>query len=153
MIIWSGGQTGVDRAAWDAAIACGLAHDGWVPRGRLSEDGAVPARYTCRETKTAEYPDRTERNLRDADATLILSFGKPQGGTLITLRLCRELSRPHLQIDLEKDGANGGVQKAIKFIRKTRPEKLNVAGPRGSFRPDVYERSFRFLTTLFEGLR
>ena len=84
MIIWSGGQTGVDRAAWDAAMACGLKQDGWVPKGRLAEDGRISKRYQYRETESTEYIVRTEKNLRDADATLILCCGKPEGGTLAT---------------------------------------------------------------------
>lgn len=40
--IVSGGQTGVDRAGLEAAIAIGLPYGGWVPKGRIAEDGTVP---------------------------------------------------------------------------------------------------------------
>ena len=43
--IWSGGQTGVDRAALDLAIELGLRWGGWMPLGRLAEDGTIPDRY------------------------------------------------------------------------------------------------------------
>ena len=71
--IVSGGQTGVDRAALDVARELSLACGGWCPRGRRAEDGAIPARYPLVETPRAAYPQRTEWNVRDSDATLVLA--------------------------------------------------------------------------------
>jgi hypothetical protein len=65
----SGGQTGADRAGLDFAMAQGIAHGGWCPRGRLAEDGTIPARYQLEETPEADYAQRTEWNVRDADGT------------------------------------------------------------------------------------
>ncbi|MCH7226767.1 YpsA SLOG family protein [Haloferula sp. A504] len=65
--IVSGGQTGADRAGLDAAIAAGLPHGGWCPRGRKAEDGPLPKRYLLTETKSASYLTRTEWNARDSD--------------------------------------------------------------------------------------
>jgi hypothetical protein len=68
----SGGQTGVDRAALDAAIELGLDHGGWCPRGRPAEDGVIPARYRLTETRESTYPTRTRYNVLDSDGTLII---------------------------------------------------------------------------------
>ena len=68
----SGGQTGVDRAALDAALAAGLPIGGWCPKGRLAEDGVIPLRYPLQETPSQQYAQRTRWNVRDADGTLIL---------------------------------------------------------------------------------
>jgi hypothetical protein len=57
----SGGQTGVDRGALEAAMGMGIPHGGWCPRGRLAEDGIIPARYELWETDTADYAARTEK--------------------------------------------------------------------------------------------
>ena len=73
--IISGGQTGVDRGALEAAIALGIPHGGWCPLGRSAEDGVIPARYQLQETDSPQYAVRTEWNVRDADGTLILSWG------------------------------------------------------------------------------
>ena len=73
--IVSGGQTGVDRGALDAAIAAGIPHGGWCPRGRLAEDGPIAAQYQLRETRSAKYYIRTRKNVLDSDATLILCRG------------------------------------------------------------------------------
>lgn len=43
--IVNGGQTGVDRAAPDSAMDLGIDASGWVPKGRLAEDGPLPTRY------------------------------------------------------------------------------------------------------------
>ena len=45
--IVSGAQTGVDRGALDAAIEASCPYGGWIPKGRRSEDGGVPDRYTA----------------------------------------------------------------------------------------------------------
>ncbi len=82
--IISGGQTGADRAALDVAIEFKIPHSGWIPKGRRTEDGRLPDRYLLRETKNIGYPQRTELNILESDATLILSHGKLVGGS----RLC-----------------------------------------------------------------
>ena len=79
--IISGGQSGVDRAALDAAIRLGIPHGGWVPKGRLAEDGPLPETYSLRETPTAVYAERTEKNVVDSDGTLIISRGELTGGS------------------------------------------------------------------------
>lgn len=85
----SGGQTGADRAALDAAIAAGIPHGGWCPRGRLAEDGRISSRYQLRETLSNGYPERTRLNVECADATLILFFShhrvRGEAGLLITV--------------------------------------------------------------------
>ena len=101
MKIISGGQTGVDRAALDAAIELGIAHGGWCPLGRLAEDGRIPDRYQLRETDSPEYAVRTERNVVESDATLILYRGRISGGTELTLRLAQRHGRPHMAVDLD----------------------------------------------------
>jgi hypothetical protein len=98
--IISGGQTGVDRGALDAAIELGLEHGGWCPMGRIAEDGFIPTRYALRQTDTEKYAERTERNLLEADGTLILYRRELSGGTDLTRYLCQRHGRPLLLIDL-----------------------------------------------------
>src|SRR3954465_11888189 len=95
--IISGGQTGADRAALDFAIAHGLPHGGWCPRGRRAEDGAIPPQYLLEETTQTHYAQRTRRNIRESDATLIFSI-RPvvKGGTRLTMELARHLEKPVL---------------------------------------------------------
>ena len=86
--IISGGQTGADRAALDWAMANNIPHGGWCPLGRLAEDGKIDAQYNLLETPKADYLQRTEWNVRDSDATVIISLA-PQltGGSLATAEL------------------------------------------------------------------
>jgi hypothetical protein len=139
LLVMSGGQTGVDRAAWDAARQLGLPIGGWVPRGRLAEDGEIPTSYgPLRETKQTDYAVRTECNVRDADATLVLHRGAPAGGTLLTIQIAERLERPLLAIDLGTTHPATAESVVAVWLAVHRPRTLNVAGPRASSDPGIY---------------
>ena len=74
LTIYSGGQTGADRAALDWAISENIPHGGWCPRGRKAENGRIPARYQLQETVSTGYAERTERNVMEADATVVFTL-------------------------------------------------------------------------------
>src|SRR3989304_5681242 len=99
--IVTGGQTGVDRGALDAAIARGIPHGGWCPQGRLAEDGRIPDLYQIQENDSPDYTIRTERNVLDSDATLILCRGPLSGGTLLTFHFAKQHQKPCLVVDLD----------------------------------------------------
>jgi len=84
--IISGGQTGADRAALDVALKFNIPYGGWVPKGRIAEDGPLPRKYQLQEMPTPSYPARTEQNVIDSDGTVIFSHGKPAGGTVLKPR-------------------------------------------------------------------
>ncbi len=141
--ILSGGQTGVDRAALDAAIELGLPHGGWCPRGRLSEDGRIPEKYHLKETLSPEYVVRTRLNVRDADGTLILYREPLEGGTALTWQLAVELEKPVLLVEL---GFPPVFEAFRLWLGENAIRELNVAGPRESQRPGIYAEARRLLT-------
>jgi hypothetical protein len=142
MKIVSGGQTGVDRAALDVALELALPCAGWCPRGRKAEDGTIPAHYPLTETPTAVYAQRTEWNVRDADATLVLTRGQPSGGTALTIDVARRLGKPCLVIDLDKPPDAGSVR---DWLKSQKVGVLNVAGPRESQSPGIGAAAAGFL--------
>jgi putative molybdenum carrier protein len=101
--IISGGQTGADQGALDAAIKLGIPHGGWIPKGRITENGPLPDRYDLIEMPTASYPERTEKNIRESDGTLILSHGRLTGGSEYTKKWALKHGKPMLHIDLSND--------------------------------------------------
>jgi hypothetical protein len=125
----SGGQTGVDRAALDWAIAQGIEHNGWCPAGRRAEDGVIPERYSLRQTPSRDYRQRTKWNVRDSDATLIIT-PSPEltGGSLFTQECARNLSRPYLHVS----PCTMWRERIRTFLETNSIRILNVAGPRGS---------------------
>jgi Circularly permutated YpsA SLOG family len=129
--IISGCQTGVDRAALDAALECGFPCGGWCPAGRKAEDGPIPARYPLVELRSANYLARTAHNVRESDATLVLTFGAPSGGTARTVEFCRQYTRPVLVVDGEQVVVQDAVSRVVAFIVANQVGRLNVAGPRG----------------------
>lgn len=136
--IISGGQTGVDRAALDAALERGFPCGGWCPKGRRAEDGPLPARYPLREMDSAAYPARTARNVRDSDGTLILLRGRSDRGTALTRRLAEEAGKPLLVVDLADTDPDVAVHRILSWTREHRIEVLNAAGPRASGCPGIY---------------
>ena len=151
LCIISGGQTGVDRAALDAALEAGLVCGGWCPKGRLAEDGPISLAYPLEETPSADYPERTEWNVRDSDATLALTFGAPQGGTAFTIEMARKHRRPCLTVDLST--AQALVEETCEWLCDMDVETLNVAGPRASTAPEIYGLAKEFVRALIEGCR
>ncbi|MDJ0862258.1 MAG: putative molybdenum carrier protein [Gammaproteobacteria bacterium] len=133
--IVSGGQTGVDRAALDAALALSIPCGGWCPKGRRAEDGRIPVRYPLQETDSPHYPARTALNVAESDGTLILTRGKPRGGTALTAALARQKGKACLVIKLE-DGLHTWA--AERWLERNAIAVLNVAGPRESQHPGIY---------------
>lgn len=144
--IISGGQTGVDRAALDVAIELQIPCGGWCPRGRLAEDGTVPERYPLREIRSAEYAERTERNVVDSDGTLIIATRPLTGGTALTVELAHRRDKPCFIVDLQDVP---DVSTIITWIEHHQIETLNIAGPRESNHPGIYEEAGHFLRKLF----
>lgn len=138
----SGGQTGVDRAALDGALALGIPCGGWCPRGRRAEDGRIDMRYPLQETPSRDYAERTEWNVRDADGTLILTRGAPQGGTALTLEIARRLGRPALVLDLAAARNAGTVR---DWLAREGIRVLNVAGPRESAAPGIHAEALSLI--------
>ena len=135
--IISGGQTGADRAALDFAIAHRILHGGWCPRGRLAEDGPIPARYQLSETPTSDYAQRTEWNVRDSAGTVIFSIAAAlAAGTKHTTEMARQHKKPWLHLSRERDG-EAAVRKLLDFLAAHNIKVLNVAGPRQSEEPEV----------------
>jgi hypothetical protein len=134
--IVSGGQTGADRAALDAAIAVAIPHGGWCPKGRRAEDGTIPARYNLIETPRADYLQRTEWNVRDSDGTVVFTLARRVGGgSLRTLEFAGRHRRPCIHI--ARDAGGDAAQRLREFIGEHGIRTLNVAGSRESKEPGI----------------
>jgi len=143
--IVSGGQAGVDRAALDVALALGFEVGGWCPAGRKAVDGPIDPRYPLTETPSPGYRQRTGWNVRDSDATLILTLGALRGGSALTRSLALQQGKPCLVVDLKDEG---GLAVARAWLAQIGPESLNVAGPRESGENPVGENAREWLEGL-----
>jgi hypothetical protein len=136
--IVSGGQTGADRAALDAALKLKIPCGGWCPADRRAEDGIIPDRYPLTPLAGAGYRARTRQNVLDSDGTVVLSFGKLTGGLKATAGDCRRLSKPCLVIDAKLTTPSKAAILLAVFLLRHRIHTLNVAGPRASGQPGIY---------------
>lgn len=146
-MIVTGGQTGVDRGALDAAIFSGLGHGGWCPKGRKAEDGVIPERYALRESTSDRYAQRTALNVWDSDGTLVLTRGVLKGGTKLTVECAGKYRRPTMIVDLDGAEDAGAV---VEWISSAGIRVLNVAGPRESASPGIALYARRFVEAVID---
>ena len=133
----SGGQTGADRAALDAALEAGFPCGGYCPAGRLAEDGPIDTRYPFTEI-AGGYAGRTEKNVIHSDGTVLFYDLQVRGGTRLTRELCQKHNKPHLLINLSGRKKVAPLQCIQEFITENNIEVLNIAGPRASESPAIY---------------
>jgi hypothetical protein len=154
--IISGGQTGVDRAALDVAIELGLAYGGWSPQGGWAEDmpdppGLLALYPALRETPERDPRERTEWNVRDSDAVLVLTDAAGHSvskGTGFALECVERTGKPHLLLDL--DAVDAGKQASAWLGARQRPLALCIGGPRESEAPGIYVKARAFLRGMIE---
>ena len=146
--IISGGQTGVDRGALDAALAAEFSCGGWCPQGRLAEDGKIPDRYPLEETRSAHYLDRTHRNVEDSDGTLIIARGPLLGGTRATARFAEHIKKPSLVLDPDRHTAERMIKTTLGWLSDHSIQTLNVAGPRAGADANIQAVAEQLITRL-----
>jgi hypothetical protein len=150
--IISGGQTGADRAALDAAMRLGIPHGGWIPKGRIAEDGPLDTAYRLLEMPTDSYAERTEKNVLESDGTLIISHGAPTGGTEYTRKMVLKHGKQMLHIDPDLYGNLADAASLVKdWIAIHNIEIMNVAGPRASKDSRIYSVTLTILIHLVQG--
>ncbi len=148
MKIVSGGQTGVDRAALDAALENGIEAGGWCPQGRVAEDGIIPDKYPVKELPNSGYRQRTKRNVIDSDGTVVIYFGYPSGGTKQTIAFCIQEKKPHVLIDAEELSVQEASRAVEIFIDQHSIAVLNVAGPRDGGEPSAYTYAKKLIQSI-----
>jgi Circularly permutated YpsA SLOG family len=151
--IVSGGQTGVDRGALDAALVAGFPCGGWCPANRAAEDGEIPERYPLsllpaavdgvpqnREARhlAEQYRARTLKNVQDSDGTVILFSETLSGGTLLTQKICVRGKKPFIALDAQTSTKLRAAGAIAQFAEEHNIQVLNVAGPRLSGWPGGY---------------
>lgn len=154
----TGGQTGVDRAVLDAPIDYNIVNEnslhitGWCPNGRIAEDGLIPDKYSLHETPNSRYSERTEWNVRDSDATLILYVSNYDDGTKLTIKIAFEKGKPIKIVNIEDDIISITSQ-VIKWMSDNKISRLNVAGPRESNCNGIYYEAYKFTKELLKKLK
>ncbi|WP_457942295.1 YpsA SLOG family protein [Vreelandella alkaliphila] len=135
--IISGGQTGADRAALDAALTLDFPIGGTCPVGRMAEDGPMSSIYTLEEV-SGDYRQRNHQNVQNADGTAIFYASYLQGGTEATALFCIQQSKPYKLIDIELIDPLHAAMLLADFVHDRNISILNVAGPRASTCPVMY---------------
>jgi hypothetical protein len=156
--IISGGQTGVDQAALQAAADCGYATGGWLPLGCMTLDGpnaALLTKFNMREhAHYGGYRERTRANVRDSDATLRIASNLNSLGERCTLRAITDHAKPHLDVKVERDFSyDVSTLTAATWITANRIAVLNVAGNSERTSPGIYKLAYDYMTEVLERVR
>ena len=161
--IVSGGQTGVDRAALDAAICLNVPFGGWCPKGRIDELGLIPSKYDQLIEVSGDftndqdnYEARTKLNIRDSDGTLIIVPSIPlpiqlRDGTLLTIAESIARKKPYLLLSLSDLGEDAAFN-CVEWVNRNHVNVLNIAGPRESSSEGIHKISFDFISFLLPKL-
>jgi hypothetical protein len=141
--ITSAGQTGAERAALDVALENDIACGGWCANGRQVEDGPLDPRYPLVEIESASQSRLIEANVRDAEGTLLLSWGPMGPGAVKTAAIAARLKRPLLMLDMTD--ASDRVEKVIAWATRFNLRVLHVTGSRASEVPQAYAQAKQLL--------
>jgi hypothetical protein len=160
MKIISGGQTGVDRAALDVAIERSMAWGGWCPKGGWAEDfpdppGLLTKYPNLRETELSHPLQRTEWNVRDGDATLIVTDSKGLSVSIGTKRAhqwARQHGKPELVVDASEPEAPARVAAWLQAqTQRFGPHMtLGIGGPRETEAPGIYTRARALIAAMLD---
>lgn len=155
MIVISGGQTGADRAALDAAWDCGLETGGWCPKGFLTVDGpdlSLEGFHSLQEvdgrTLSEMYVKRSMKNVDESDVTIAFRLHSSIGtdktiGYCVTRKwqIVKNWQCKNLLVIENFDHAE---EKIVNFLKKTKPKILNVCGHR-----EIYKPIYKILYNVF----
>jgi hypothetical protein len=147
--IISGGQTGADRAALDAGMEAGFPVGGYCPAGRVAEDGVIDSRYPLQELDGG-YPERTRKNVRVSDGTVVFYDAVLSGGTEQTVIFCNDEHKPCKLIDLSLVDPEDASIIILQFISEYEIRTMNIAGPRQSGSRSVYSYVRNVISGLIE---
>jgi len=160
MKIISGGQTGVDRAALDLAIERGMEWGGWCPKGGWAEDFPQPPGLLRKYPHLRETPDshplqRTEWNVRDSDATLIITGSEGLSVSIGTMRAnewARKHGKPELVAQASNRNAAGDAATWLKAqVKRFGPDMtLSIGGPRESEAPGIYAKAHALIAAILD---
>ncbi len=146
--IISSGREGVEQAALDVAIKIDIPYDGWIPKGRNTEDSVLPEKYRLKQTPIAGDSNHIEKNILDSDGTLIISHGKLSEDSALVEKIAEKHSRHRLHVDLNTTNDFFAAQIISMWIAEKGIQILNISGPESSKDPKIYRATAKILETV-----
>ena len=147
----SGGQSGADRGAMDAAQQCGVPVYGWCPAGGWAEDyptppGVLELYPQMLETPSSDVAQRTEWNIRDSTCCIVLNTCErgTSRGTDFGYECYDRYGIPHFEIAIDGPAPiDVQVERACEWLRGLDDDGivLGIGGPRASEYPGIYDIS------------
>lgn len=159
----SGGQSGADRGAMDAAQACGVSVSGWCPAGGWAEDLPEPpgvrALYPQMvETPLADVAQRTEWNIRDSTCCIALNTAVRgiSRGTDLGYECYEKYGIPHFEIVVDGPvSIDEQIEQACAWLQSLDNDAivLGVGGPRASEHAGIYDIAYHVVEKVLAQLQ
>lgn len=156
----SGGQSGADRGAMDAAQQCGVPVYGWCPAGGWAEDyptppGVLELYPQMLETPSSDVAQRTEWNIRDSSCCIALNTRDKSSspGTNIGYPFYEKYGIPYFEILVDDpDSIDAQIEQARVWLHSLDDDalELGLGGPRASEFPGIYDIAAHVIKTLLE---
>lgn len=149
-MIISGGQTGADEAGLEAAYQAGIATGGFAPktyRTAIGSNYILQRKYNLLEDSSYNYPPRTLKNAKFADATIRLAYNFGSRGEKLTLKYIKQENKPYLDVDINNPVTPIEV---AEWIHNNRFEVINIAGNTNTEDNRVYLFCVNYLKRVFE---
>ena len=144
--VLTGGQTGVEQAAWAAARRAGIATGGYMPARFATEDGPAPRLGLLYGAIEFPFDDarRARANARHADGVLWL--GDPTSPEArLPLAACGAEGKPFLAVQPDARPPAD----VVAWLRVFEVEVLMIAGDPASRSPGLGRRVEAFLDRVF----
>ena len=154
----SGGQSGADRGAMDAARECGVPVAGWCPAGGWAEDYPDPPGVRVLYPQMVETPSRdviqrTEWNIRDSSCCIVMNTREAgvSPGTDAGFSFYQKYGIPSLEIVIDDPAEyEAQFQHACEWLEELDDDEivLGFGGPRASEYTGIYDIAHRFVKDL-----
>jgi hypothetical protein len=148
--IIASGENDVERAALDIAVKLGIPCGGWTVRSRLKQnDPLLDDHYGIQPIVASGYQEAVERNVVDAQGTLIISCGKRSAESRYAVQMALKHQRQLLHVDLFQHSAFESASLINSWIFLQMIRTMHVAGSCADSDRTVYRQTRKILETAF----
>jgi hypothetical protein len=145
--ILSSAEPGVELAALDVARKLGIPHGGWTSRGRHRHNTELLSIYQLKETPSFGFQEAVEKNVIDADGTLLISHGEKDQRLRYAVEMALKHERQFLHVDLKQYPAFEAASLINSWVTLQKTKRVFITGRSEEAKSKIYNDAHRILET------